>query len=51
MTKREKMRAQKLAQKVVKEEPKLNPNYKPGRRSLSEMFNGVNRSKFVKTDF
>jgi hypothetical protein len=55
-TKREKMRqikaAQKLALKLEEENRPLNPNYKKGRRTYSEIFAGINtKSKKSTADY
>lgn len=51
MSKREKLKEIRQAQKLAIEPKKLNPNYKPGRRTMSEIFAGVNRSKYLKNDY
>ena len=56
MTKKEllkQMRAtQKLQDKINNEECKIpNPNYKKGKASFSDMFNSVNRAKYIQVDY
>ena len=56
MTKKELLRqmrvAQKLQDKINNEECKIpNPNYKKGKLSFSDMFNSVNRAKYIQVDF
>ena len=56
MTKKEllkQMRAtQKLQDKINNEECKIpNPNYKKGKASFSDMFNRVNRAKYIQVDY
>ncbi len=46
MTKKEKMRLIKQAEKVAAE-PKLNPEYKRGKLSHSEIYRGVKREKYI----
>jgi hypothetical protein len=56
MTKREllkQMKAnQKLQDKANNEECKIpNPNYKKGARSFSDIFNNVNKDKYIYVDY
>ena len=56
MTKRELLKqmkeAQKMQDKINDEECKIpNPNYKKGARSFSDIFNKVNRDKYIYVDF
>ena len=46
MTKKEKMQAIRQAAKAAAI-PMLNPEYKKGRRSNSEIYNGIVRNKYV----
>lgn len=56
MTKKEILKRMKLAQKLQNEqnnkECKIpNPNYKKGRRSYRDIFNGVDMQKYLTVDF
>ena len=56
MTKKELLKqmrvAQKLQDKINEEECKIpNPNYKKGKASFSDMFNNVNRAKYIQVDY
>jgi hypothetical protein len=56
MTKKELLKqmraAQKLQDKINNEECKIpNPNYKKGKASFSDMFNSVNRAKYIQVDY
>jgi hypothetical protein len=46
MTKKEKMKQIRQAEKLAAL-PKLNPDFKPGRRSYSEIYQGIIRNKYV----
>lgn len=46
MTKKEKMQLIRQAEKLS-HTPVLNPNYKKGRRSNAEIYNGVVRNKYI----
>jgi len=56
MTKKELLKqmkaAQKLQDKINNEECKIpNPNYKKGSPSFKDIFNNVNRAKYIYVDF
>jgi hypothetical protein len=56
MTKKEILAQMKKSQKLQNEQNSqetkiLNPNYKKGRRSYRDIFNGVDRRKYITVDF
>lgn len=46
MTKKEKIKLIRQAEKLAAI-PKLNPDFKPGRRSYSEIYQGIIRNKYA----
>lgn len=56
MTKKEILKQMKLAQKLQNEQHNkeckiLNPNYKKGKPSFNDVYNGINTKKYLIVDF